>query len=343
MKARDSMNQGEQGKSRSFTRFVERVGHKIPDPIIIFMSFYPIAFVTTVLMGGHQFETIGAGGEAISYQILPMHHAEHVRWIFDNALLQNWLAFGNGVLGVILVVMLAIGVAENSGLFAALIKRVGTHIPQRWLPLLLMFLGITSSVATDAGYLVLIPLAGLLYAGLGRNPLIGMAAAFAGVSAGFSANLIPGPVDAIIGLNAQIFAESQGVPFANAAGEALNPVTMHHWFIITSTGVLALTGFWVTRRFVEPMLEGGEFVIPDDIKPGDFELNDEERRGLRASLPGAIVAILMCLGLALGPLATFTDATGSEVSPWMNNIILLISLFFAVCGLFFGVAAGRFR
>src|SRR6056297_2732418 len=343
MKARDSMSQDEQGKSRSFTRFVERVGHKIPDPIIIFMSFYPIAFVATVLMGGHQFETIGAGGEAISYQILPMHHAEHVRWIFDNALLQNWLAFGNGVLGVILVVMLAIGVAENSGLFAALIKRVGTHIPQRWLPLLLVLIGILSSVATDAGYLVLIPLAGLLYAGLGRNPLIGMAAAFAGVSAGFSANLIPGPVDAIIGLNAQIFAESQGVPFANAAGEALNPVTMHHWFIITSTGVLALTGFWVTRRFVEPMLEGGEFVIPDDIKPGDFELNDEERRGLRASLPGAIVAILMCLGLALGPLATLTDATGSEVSPWMNNIILLISLFFAVCGLFFGVAAGRFR
>src|SRR5690606_19357724 len=135
-------------EGRSFSRWIERVGHKIPDPVIIFMAFYPLAFFATVLMGGHTFETMGAGGEPVSYQILPMYESEHVRWIFDNALLRNWLAFGNGVLGVILVVMLAIGVAENSGLFAALIKRVGTHIPQAWLPLLLMFLGITSSVAT---------------------------------------------------------------------------------------------------------------------------------------------------------------------------------------------------
>ena len=81
---------------------------------------------------------------------------------------------------------------------------------------------IMSSIATDAGYLILIPLAGLLYAGLGKNPLIGMAAAFAGVSAGFSANLIPAtPIDVIIGVNAQVFAEAQGVPFVNANGEPL--------------------------------------------------------------------------------------------------------------------------
>ncbi|WP_438877816.1 AbgT family transporter, partial [Bacillus cereus group sp. Bce038] len=89
----------------------------------------------------------------------------------------------------------------------------------RWLPLLLVFLGIMSSIASDAGYLVLIPLAGMLYAGLGKNPLIGMSAAFAGVSAGFSANLIPAtPSDVIIGVNARVFAEAQGVPFVNAAG-----------------------------------------------------------------------------------------------------------------------------
>ena len=222
------------GAGQGFARFVERVGRRIPDPVIIFMAFYPLAFLVTVFMGGHTFETAGAGGEAVTYQILPMYQPEHMRWIFDNALLANWLAFGGGVLGVILVVMLAIGVAEHSGLFAALIKRLGSRIPQAWMPLLLMFLGITSSVATDAGYLVLIPLAGLLYAGLGRNPLIGMAAAFAGVSAGFSANLIPGtPIDVIIGMNAQVFAEAQGVPFATADGTPLRPATMHYFFIAT--------------------------------------------------------------------------------------------------------------
>jgi aminobenzoyl-glutamate transport protein len=122
-----------------------------------------------------------------------------------------------------------------------------------------MFLGIMSSITTDAGYLVLIPLAGLLYAGLGRNPLIGMAAAFAGVSAGFSANLFPGPVDAIIGLNAQIFAESQGVPFTTADGTPLRPATMNYIFIATSVFVLSFVGFWVTRRFVEPRLDRQPF------------------------------------------------------------------------------------
>ena len=328
---------------QSFAAFIERAGHRIPDPVIIFMTFYPAAFLLTVFMSGYSFETVGAGGEAVQHQINGMHQAEHMRWIFDNALVANWLAFGNGVLGVILVVMLAVGIAENSGLFGALIKRAGSHIPEKALPLLLVLIGILSSIATDAGYLVLIPLAGLLYAGLGRNPLIGMAAAFAGVSAGFSANVVPGPIDAIIGLNAKVFAESQGIEFANAAGEALNPVTMHYYFIVVSTFLLAATGYWVTRRYVEPKLEGGEYVVPDDISPGDFELVDEERRGLRAAGIGTLVALLMIVGLALGPLANFTDEAGNEVSPWMNNIILLISLFFAVTGVAFGVAAGRFR
>ncbi|MEM1173269.1 MAG: AbgT family transporter [Pseudomonadota bacterium] len=327
---------------QSFAGFIERAGHRIPDPVIIFMAFYPTAFLVTVLMSGYTFETVGAGGESVQHQINGMHQAVHTRWIFDNALVANWLAFGNGVLGVILVVMLAVGIAENSGLFGALIKRAGSHIPEKLLPLLLVLIGILSSIATDAGYLVLIPLAGLLYAGLGRNPLIGMAAAFAGVSAGFSANVVPGPIDAIIGLNAQVFAESQGIPFENASGEALNPVTMHYYFIVVSTFLLAFTGFWVTRRYVEPKLEGGDYVVPDDISPGEFELTSEERRGLRAAGLGTLVAAAIIVGLAAGPLATFTNDAGNEVTPWMNNIILLISLFFAITGVAFGVAAGRF-
>ncbi len=338
------MTRNQQRFSQSFARFVERVGHRIPDPVIIFMSFYPITFLAAVLMGGHRFETAGADSEPVSHVILPMYQAEHVRWIFDNALLKNWLAFGNGVLAVILVVMLAIGVAEHSGLLAALIKRISSHIPQRWMPFLLVFLGITSSVATDAGYLVLIPLAGLLYVGLGKNPLIGMAAAFAGVSAGFSANLIPGtPVDVIVGMNAQVFAESQGVPFTTADGIPLRPATMHYWFMATSTIVLAFTGAWVTRRFVEPKLESSPFEVPEDVRLGEFELDDAERKGLKAAGWGLLVAVLVIGGLALGPLRPYTDADGNRVLPLLNNIILQISLFFVIEGVFFGFASGRFR
>ncbi len=323
--------------------FIERAGRRIPDPVIIFMAFYPLAYLVTVIMGGHTFESMGAGGEPVTYEILPMYQPEHVRWIFDNALLANWLGFGNGVLGVILVVMLAIGIAEKSGLFGALIKRVGSWIPQAWLPLLLMFLGIMSSLATDAGYLVLIPLAGLLYAGLGRNPLIGMAVAFAGVSAGFSANLVPGPVDTIIGLNAQVFAEAQGVPFTTADGTPLRPATMNYIFILTSVFVLTATGFLVTRWVVEPRLDREPFEIPADIEPGEFEVSQAERRGLRASAFGLLVALAVVVALALGPLAAFEAVDGRKIEPWMDNIILLISIVFVIVGLFYGIAAGSFR
>jgi len=324
--------------------FVERAGRRIPDPVIIFLAFWPLAFVLSALLGGHTFQTAGAGGAPVVHVIKPMHEAEHMRWVFDNALLQNWLGFGNGVLGVILVVMLAIGIAEHSGLLAALIKRLAARLPESLLPLLLVFLGISSSIATDAGYLVLIPLAGLLYAGIGRNPLIGMAAAFAGVSAGFSANLIPGtPVDVIVGMNAQVFAESQGVPFVDRDGNPLRPASMHYWFIATSTVLLALLGAWVTRRFVQPKLERVDYVLPEGLNAAEFALDDSERRGLRAAALGLLVALGIVAGLALGPLRAYTGADGKEVLPYLNNIILLISIVFAVTGLCFGYAARRFR
>lgn len=328
---------------RSLSTFVERAGKRIPDPVLIFMAFYPFAYLLTVIMSGYTFETPGAGGEMVKHQIFGMHQAVHMQWIFDNALLANWLAFGNGVLGVILIVVMAVGVTENSGLFGAMIKRAGAYIPQKWLPFMLVLIGILSSIATDAGYLVLIPLAGLLYAGLGRNPLIGMAAAFAGVSAGFSANVIPGPIDAIIGLNAQVFAQAQGVPFENAAGQALNPITMHWIFIVVSTIVLSVVGFWVTRKFVEPRLDNIDFVVPEDINPGEFDVSDTEKRGLRAAGLGTLVALGIIVGLSIGPLGAYIDDNGAVIRPFMNNIILLISLFFVVTGVFYGVAVGKFK
>ncbi len=242
---------------------MERVGRRIPDPVIIFIVLFVLFAILSVFLGGLKFATPGAGGTMIEHEIRNMLNGEGIRWMFDNALLQNWLAFGRGVLGVILIVMLGVGVAERSGLLAALIKKVGLKINDRLLPMLLVFLGIMSSLASDAGYLILVPLAGLLYGGLGKNPLIGMAAAFAGVSAGFSANLIPAtPIDVVIGANAQIFAEAQGVPFERADGTPLTPATMHYWFVFVSTFLLSIIGAFITIRYVTPRLQKKEFTLP---------------------------------------------------------------------------------
>jgi aminobenzoyl-glutamate transport protein len=330
--------------SDSTISLVEKIGKKIPDPVIIFMFLLAFCMVLTWLIGGLTFETQNAGGGFTSHSIKDMTEAENVRWLFDNALVQNWLAFGNGVLGVILIVMLGVGVAENSGLLTAIIKKLGTKLPDRFLAPALIFLGIMSSIATDAGYLVLIPLAGLLYAGLGKNPLIGMAAAFAGVSAGFSANLIPAtPVDVIIGLNAQVFAEAQGVPFTRADGTDLTPATMHYYFIFASTFLLAGLGAWVTAKFVAPRLDKLEYEIPEDMHIEDFEATADEKRGLKAALIGLVVALGLVVLLATGPLASFVDAeTGKTVTPYLNNVILLISMVFIIVGVAFGYASKKF-
>lgn len=324
--------------------FIEKAGKSIPDPIIIFISFLVIVFGLTALIGGLSFETQSADGSAITHTIKNMTEAEHVRWVFDNALLQNWLSFGGGVLGVILIVMLGVGVAESSGLFNALIKKIGTRLNENYLAPALIFLGIMSSIATDAGYLILIPLAGLLYAGLGKNPLIGMAAAFAGVSAGFSANLIPAtPVDVIIGMNTQIFAEAQGVPFESASGQPLSAATMHYFFIFVSTFVLVGLGTWVTKKFIEPKFKDMPYDLPEGMDLSDFSVTENEKKGLRAAFWGLIASLGVVALLALGPLAPYVNESGKTVTPYLNNVILLIAFIFTSVGAAFGVATGKFK
>ena len=161
--------------------FIERVGHKIPDPVMIFIGLFIIVMILSLILGGLTFETLGKEGGTVQYEIKNMFTMENIRWLFDNAIVKNWLIFGNGILGVILIIMFGIGLSEESGLLSALIRKLGGNMSMRFLPYLLVFLGILSNIASDAGYIVLIPLAGLLYLGMGKNPIIGMCAAFAGV------------------------------------------------------------------------------------------------------------------------------------------------------------------
>lgn len=323
---------------------IERVGSKIPDPVIIFICLYAFVMIITGLFGGSTFETLGQDGSNVVYEIKNMFHTENVLWIFNNALLTNWLAYAGGILGTILFVMFGIGIAEESGLLAALIRKIGGNISQRLLPYLLVFLGIMSNIATDAGYIILIPLAGLLYLGLKKNPLIGMFAAFAGVSAGFSANLVPATVvDIIIGKNAQVFAESQGVPFVSYLGKSLNPFMMHYIFMIASTVLLVLLGGFVTNRFIRPKFEKIDYTVPKDFQINEYGVSKEETKALRWAGLGFILSLAICMFVAMGPLATYVDDAGQKVMPFLDNIILLITFVFFTSGLFYGIAIGKFK
>ena len=330
-------------KDKTKMSFIEKVGKKIPDPVIIFMILYAIVMIASIFMGGMEFETLAADGGTISYEIKNMFAAENFRWIFGNALLNNWLAYGGGVLGTILIVMLGVGLAEESGLLSVLIKKVGLKVSDKFLPVVLVFLGIMSSIATDAGYIILIPLAGMLYVGLKKNPLIGMAAAFAGVSAGFSANLIPGtPIDVIVGNNAKVFAESQGIPFVTAAGQAITPATMHYIFIVASTVLLSVVGYFVTAKFIKPRLEKETYIVPEDMNMADFTVKEEENKALKWAGLGLLIALAIAAVLYFGPLATYVDDKGATVKPFMDNIILIITFVFFVPGLLYGKKLKKF-
>ncbi|MEG0546351.1 MAG: AbgT family transporter [Oscillospiraceae bacterium] len=324
--------------------FIEKIGNKIPDPAIIFVIFYIVVLISTAIFGGYEFSSIGAGGETVTTSIKNMFTAENVRWIFSNALLNNWLGYAGGILGTILIVMFGIGIAEQSGLLSSLIRRMGTNVSDRFMPYVLVFLGILSNVATDAGYLILVPLGGLLYLGMKKNPIIGMAAAFAGVSAGFSANLIPATVvDAIIGTNAQGFAESQGIPFVSYLGKSLNPMTMHYFFMVASTIILVFIGGFITNKFIRPRFEKEEYIIPDDINTSEFKINKDEKRALKFAFLGLIISVIIVTFLALVPLKSYVNDSEKTVNPFLDNIILFITFIFFTSGLFYGFASGKFK
>lgn len=324
--------------------FIERVGHKIPDPVIIFAALYILVLIISAIFGGKSFETVGANGGTVSYQLKNMFETENMRWIFSNAILNNWLGYAGGIIGTILIVMFGIGTAEESGLLSALIRRLGTNISDKLLPFVLVFLGIMSNIATDAGYIILIPLAGLLYAGIGKNPLIGMAAAFAGVSAGFSANLIPATVvDVIIGTNAAAFAENQGVPFLSALGRHINPMTMHYYFMVASTILLVVLGGFITIKFIKPKFEKQSYQIPDDINIHEFEVSPQEKKSLLWAGLGFLISLAVVILLAFGPLRSYVDEAGKTVMPFLDNIILIITFVFFLSGVFYGYSSGKFK
>jgi aminobenzoyl-glutamate transport protein len=243
---------------------------------------------------------------------------------------------GFAPLGTVLVAMLGIGVAERAGLLDAVLRRVVLAAPERLLSFFVVLAGVLSSLAADSGYVVLIPLAALVFRAAGRHPVAGIAAAFAGVSAGFSANLLIGPLDAILaGLSTEAVRLVDPAWEVTAAG--------NWWFILVSTFLIAAVGTVVTERITEPRL--GTYRGGDEEAEPSREIADEERRGLRAA---ALVTVLF-LGLLLAALlpedGVLRDPeTGSVLrSPFISGIVVVVALWAALAGIAYGRRAGTFR
>lgn len=314
---------------------LSRIGNKLPDVNIIFLMLTVLVIVASVpLSGTHTFTDLP---EVTVHNMLSF---DGIRWILAN-LTTNFINFPP--LGIVLVIVIGTGVAEKSGLLGTLIKKAGLSIPDKILIPSIIFIGVLSSIASDAGYVVLIPLAAALFAGTGRNPLVGIAAAFAGVSAGFGANIFPTPGDGLLGRITEAAALANDIPLAS------NVMTMNYYFMIGSTFLLVFVGWFVTVKFIIPKVKDREFEVPEELKgSGTTEMSPEENKGLRNAGIALIVLIaLIVVGYMSGLLAPYDEEVlrnGVETivtrKPLLDNLIIFMILVFLVPGLAYGKAVG---
>lgn len=264
-------------------------------------------------------------------EVVSLLSRDGFRWVLDH-LVPNFTGFHP--LGVVLVAMLGIGVAEKTGMIGALLKGLMLVTPRRLLDPVMVLTGILSSLAADAGYVVLPPVAAVLYLAVGRSPLVGITAVFSGVAAGFSANLILTSLDPLLAGLSTIGAQVVD------PGYVVLP-TANWWFMVASTIVLTLAGWAVTSLVVSPRLdgkpadEGGPSPLPPSASDA-ARLTPVERNGLVWAGVTAVLATTLCLALVYVPGAPLWSPPGAPPL-WGNAIVPMLFFIFLAVGLAFGL------
>lgn len=315
---------------------VERVGNRVPHPVMIFVYLIAVVVVLSAVLAAfgvhvtYQAYNPATGDiEAASTAARSLLTVDGIRFMFTG-IVQNFMNFN--AVGVIIVAMVGVGVAEEAGLVKALIRKLVIVAPPRMLTYILVFVGIVSSIAADAGYLVLIPLAAAAFVSVGRHPLAGLATAFAAVASAFLVNILIVPTDGIL------------TEITNDAIRLVDPtrsidLAANVWFSIGSVVLLTVLIGIITEKVIEPRLGpyAGDYVVP-----GESALSEDEYRGLRYALFGMLGVMAFIAALTLPPGAPLRHPeTGAIIgaSPFMNSLIVSIALIFMVCGICYGLGA----
>jgi aminobenzoyl-glutamate transport protein len=315
--------------------WVERVGNKLPDPAVLFLLALVITWIISALLAPMTFSAIDPRtGEAVVVKNL-LAGQEFTGFLAQ--MVQVFVAFPP--LGVVLVAMLGIGVAEHTGFINAALRAL-LSFTKRWLltPMVIL-VGIVSHTAVDAGYVLVVPLGGVIFYAAGRHPLAGIAAAFAGVSGGFSANFVPSSLDPMLAGITQA-----GVQVLDSE-LLINPLNNYYFTAISSLLIIGL-GWFLTDKVVEPRLQATPLDGDLENLPKMEPLEPAERRALRWALL-AMLATLLIVGLtALPSDSAWRDTAGelaSPAAPLMRSIVPLIFLLFVIPGMVYGYASGKVK
>jgi aminobenzoyl-glutamate transport protein len=353
---------------------IERAGNKMPDPAILFLALCgavivisqilywfdvkatyqvvtppPVATEQTYVGGSTEPVDVGPSEPvpATAYKVKTetakvkgLLTGDGVRYLFTS-FVSNFRNFS--AVAIILVVMIGVGLAEAAGLIGALIRKLVGVSSKSTLTFIIVMLGIISSIASDAGYLVLIPLGAAAFASVGRNPLAGIAAAFAGVAAGFGVNFLITPLDGVL-------TEITNDASALAGDQHKIDIAANLYFGIASTVFVAIVLTIISARLVEGRLgpydpaDGGEATTAETEGP-EVSAADEAR-GLRYALWATAAVLLVVVLLTAIPGAPLRNPDTGKIigdSPLMDSLIFIITLVFFAAGLAYGHGAGTIK
>ncbi len=308
---------------------VERAGNRLPDPISLF------AIAALLVIGGSWLaSTMGVTvlhpGTGKSVSVVNLLAAENIRRMFTDAV-ANFTAFPP--LGLVLVTMIGIAVAERGGFITAVLRTSVHNVPRPLLTASLVFAGVNSSLVADAGYVVLIPLGAVIFAAVGRHPLAGLSATFAGVAGGFSANLSITSLDPLLGGITQSAAQLLQPSYTVSAAA-------NWYFMIASTFVLTIIGTFVCDRIVEPRLGAWK---QNGAEGTDMSaLTAIERKALWYACIAFLVMVGGVLLIAVPEGAILRDAEGT-LKPLEKSIVVILMLMFLVMGIVYGKVTGTVR
>lgn len=330
-----------QGPLVRFFIKLANAGNRLPDPLTLFVLLAVLVIVLSVIFDGTAADVVQRDGTTKRKVVESLLSAKGIRWMFSSAV-DNFVKFPP--LGPVLAVMIGIGVAERTGFISMGLRVLVRSVPSAMLTSTLVFAGVMSSMVADAGYVVLTPLGAVLFAGLGRHPIAGLAAAFAGVSGGFSANLFVTGLDPLLSKLTASAAATIDPTYA----ATINP-TCNYYFMVASVFLITIIGTVITTKVVEPMLGKWDPADGDGEQVEAKAPTTEEVSAFKKAV-GAMVVTGVAISLLVlpewGPLRDTIKPGAPAVNQFntfFGAIEVLITILFIIPGTVYGVLMGKIK
>ncbi len=332
-------NKGNEKKVKDPTKGIlakiESTVNKLPHPIYIFMILSAFIIFVSYFTEGTELVHPGTGKTVV---LKSLASAEGFRWMLSS-MIPNFVKFRP--LGFVLVMMLGLGLAEETGYVKAFLRNAIVGAPKELVTAIVIFAGIMGNLAGSGAFVIVPPLGGLIFLGMKRNPLAGIAAGFAGVSAGLSANLLITGTDVLL------------AGITETSAQILDPAfTVHpavNWFfMIASTVLLTVVGVFVTEKVVEPRLGAYNPEDADELTSEDSELlaiNKVEKKGLRNSAIAVIIYMIIIAFMVVPESGILRHPELGTIipSPFLSSMIPLLLGFFAVLAIPYGISVGTIK